>query len=301
MERTNGSITDQNDWFVTQNMMFTYSEEEQEENRIAKNNAALVLKPKFIPVYPELLHHGFSLIEATIFGFIDFFLSNNERFYCTNEQIAKLLDIGERSVSWAISHLETEWLIKTKYRIKAWGGKIRFIEKPNIATSTSKNCYLYKQDSLDIYNKIIDNKISISNDIDNISSPQEKILIPIKQKTHIAVVEETPLPGPLPESVESFIKDSYDKFPSIKYQVNKQKVKYFMTTIKDFEKLCQEYWRETVYTVLNYIKQDEFRSKQIQSIGKLRKKNKDWVPYMVVMLEKIQNYKPKVIDLDNMQ
>ena len=74
-----------------------------------------------------------------------------------------------------------------------------------------------------------------------------------------------------------------------------------MTTIKDFEKLCQEYGRETVYTVLNYIKQDEFRSKQIQSIWKLRKKNKDWVPYMVVMLEKIQNYKPKIIDLDNMQ
>jgi hypothetical protein len=35
--------------------MFTYSEEEQEENRIAKNNAALVLKPKFIPLYPNLL------------------------------------------------------------------------------------------------------------------------------------------------------------------------------------------------------------------------------------------------------
>ena len=171
MERIEGSIIDQNDWFTTQNMMFTYSEEEQEENRIAKNNAALVLKPKFIPVYPELLHHGFSLIEATIFGFIDFFLSNNERFYCTNEQIAKLLDIGERSVSWAISHLEAEELIKTKYKIKAGWGKIRFIEKQNIATSTSKNCYLYKQDSLDIYNKIINNK---NKDIDKSISLQRE-------------------------------------------------------------------------------------------------------------------------------
>lgn len=300
MERTSGSITDQNDWFVAQNMMFTYSEEEQEENRIAKNNAALVLKPKFIPVYPELLHHGFSLIEATIFGFIDFFLSNNERFYCTNEQIAKLLDIGERSVSWAISHLEAEGLIKTKYRIKAWWGKIRFIEKPNLATSTSKNCYLYKQDSLDIYNKIIDNKISISNDIDNISYPQEKVLIPIKQKTHIAVVKETPLPGPLPEPVWNFLKDSYEKYPSTKYQIDKQWSKYFMTTIKDFEKLCQEYGKETVYTVLNYIKQDEFRCKQIQSIGKLRKKNKDWIPYIVVIMDKMIQTKANIIDLDSL-
>lgn len=189
MERTNGSITDQNDWFVTQNMMFTYSEEEQEENKIAKNNAALVLKPKFIPVYPELLHHGFSLIEATIFGFIDFFLSNNERFYCTNEQIAKLLDIGERSVTWAISHLEAEWFIKTKYRIKAWGGKIRFIEKPKNAISTSKNCYSYKQDSLDIYNKIIDNK---NKDIDKSISLQreEKEIKKYWEFWHILLIDE---------------------------------------------------------------------------------------------------------------
>ena len=287
----------QDDWFVTQNMMFTYSEEEQEENRIAKNNAALVLKPKFIPVYPELLHHGFSLIEATIFGFIDFFLSNNERFYCTNEQIAKLLNIGERSVSWAISHLEAEWLIKTKYRIKAWGGKIRFIEKPNIATSTSKICYLYKQDSLDIYNKIIDNKISISNDIDNISSPQEKNLISIKQKTHITPQEQTQPLGPLPEEIQEFLKDSYEKYPSTKYQIDKQWNKYFFTTIKDLEKLDQEYGRENVRAVLRFIKQDEFRCKQIQSIWKLRKKNKDWIPYIVVIMDKMTQTKANIIDL----
>ena len=297
MERVSWSIMNQDDWFVTQNMMFTYSEEEQEENRIAKNNAALVLKPKFIPVYPELLHHGFSLIEATIFGFIDFFLSNNERFYCTNEQIAKLLNIGERSVSWAISHLEAEWLIKTKYRIKAWGGKIRFIEKPNIATSTSKICYLYKQDSLDIYNKIIDNKISISNDIDNISSPQEKNLISIKQKTHITPQEQTQPLGPLPEEIQEFLKDSYEKYPSTKYQIDKQWNKYFFTTIKDLEKLDQEYGRENVRAVLRFIKQDEFRCKQIQSIWKLRKKNKDWIPYIVVIMDKMTQTKANIIDL----
>lgn len=99
--------------------MFTYSEEEQEENRIAKNNAALVLKPKFIPVYPILLQNGYSLIEATVFGFIEFFLSNNERFYCSNEQIAEMLNLSERSISAAISKLEGDGLIKNKYRIKA--------------------------------------------------------------------------------------------------------------------------------------------------------------------------------------
>ena len=96
MERISGSITDQSDWFVTQNMMFTYSEEEQEENRIAKNNAALVLKPKFIPVYPELLQQWYSIMEALLFGFIEFFLTSNERFYCTNEQLAELFCCNEK-------------------------------------------------------------------------------------------------------------------------------------------------------------------------------------------------------------
>ena len=296
MERTSGSITNRDDWFVTQNMMFTYSEEEQEENKIAKNNAALVLKPKFIPLYPKMLDDGYSLMEALILWFIDFFLQNNDRFYCTNEQLAQLFRCSEPTISTAIKNLERRWDIKLHKKMKAWGGTVRFL------TLENQKIWFWEIKKVDwIYNKIIDNKISISNDIDNISTPQEKILIPVKQKTHIAVVEETPYPGPLPEPVSKFLTDSYEKYPSTKYQIDKQWSKYFMTTIKDFEKLCQEYGQETVYTVLRFIKQDEFRCKQIQSIGKLRKKNKDWIPYMVVIMDKIQQSKPKIIDLDSIQ
>ena len=177
--------------------------------------------------------------------------------------------------------------------MKAWGGTIRFL------TLENQKIWFWEIKKVDwIYNKIIDNKISISNDIDNISTPQEKNLIPIKQKTNITPKEQTQPLGPLPEPVSDFLKDSYNKYPSTKYQIDKQWSKYFMTTIKDFEKLCQEYGRETVYTVLNFIKQDDFWCRQIQSIGKLRKKNKDWIPYMIVIMEKLQQSKPKIIDLD---
>lgn len=301
MRQTGWEIGYEGDWFEVNETLFTYSEEEQEENRIAKNNAALVLKPKFIPVYPKMLQNGYSLIEATVFGFIEFFLTNNERFYCTNEQIAEMLNLSERSISAAISRLEEDGLIKNKYRIKAWWGKIRFIEMQKTTVPNRKICESESQNMHGIYNKIIDNKISISNDIDNISTPQEKKLIPVKQKTHIAVVEETPYPGPLPEEVETFLKDSYEKYPSTRYQIDKQGNKYFWTTIKDLEKLDLEYWRENVRAVLRFIKQDDFRCKQIQSIGKLRKKNKDWIPYIVVIMDKMLQSKPKVIDLDNMQ
>jgi hypothetical protein len=36
-------------------MLFTYSEEEMEQNRINRENAELILNPKFIPVYPEMI------------------------------------------------------------------------------------------------------------------------------------------------------------------------------------------------------------------------------------------------------
>jgi len=297
MERINGSITDQNDWFVTQNMMFTYSEEEQEENRIAKNNADLVLRPEYFMIDFQMLHSWFTWYECAIYSFIKFFLKNNDRFYCTNEQLAEMLGIGERSIIAAMSHLQEAWLIRNKYKIKAWWWKIRFIELQKTTTPKSKICFSDEQIPLDINNKIINNKLSISNDIDNISTPQEKILIPIKQKTHIAVVEETPLPGPLPEEVQEFLNDSYEKYPSTKYQIDKQGNKYFFTTIKDLEKLDQEYGRENVRAVLRFIKQDEFRCKQIQSIGKLRKKNKDWIPYIVVIMDKMMQTKANIIDL----
>lgn len=296
MERVNGSITDQDDWFATQNMMFTYSEEEQEENRIAKNNAALVLKPKFIPLYPKMLDDGYSIMEALILWFIDFFLQNNDRFYCTNEQLAQLFRCSEPTISTAIKNLEKRGDIKLHKKMKAGWGTIRFL------TLENQKIWFWEIKKVDwIYNKIINNNLSISNDIDNISYPQEKNLWSIKQKTNIIAQEQTPLPGPLPEEVQEFLKDSYEKYPSTKYQIDKQWNKYFFTTIKDLEKLDNEYWRENVKAVLRFIKQDEFRCKQIQSIWKLRKKNKDWIPYIVVIMDKLLQTKPKIIDLDNMQ
>ena len=58
------------------------------------------------------------------------------------------------------------------------------------------------------------------------------------------------------------------------------------------------YSNEAIQLALQYIKQDDFRSKNILSIEKLRRKNKDGVPYIVVILELIKNRKPKIIDLD---
>ena len=57
--------------------------------------------------------------------------------------------------------------------------------------------------------------------------------------------------------------------------------------MKEAEKLIKKVWLDTFRTILNYIYQDDFRSKQILSIAKLNRKNKDGVPYYIVMIDKV--------------
>lgn len=294
MRQTGWEISYEWDWFEVNQTLFTYSEEEQEENRIAKNNAALVLRPEYFTIDFQMLHAGFSWYECAIYSFIKFFLKNNSRFYCTNEQLAEMLGVGERSIVAAMAHLQEAWLIRNHYKIKAWWWKIRFVELQKTTVPKSENCFSDEQIPLDINNKIIDNK----NNID-IYRAQPKISYIELDNTHMIPTTQ-PLDS-LPSELVVFLRDSYQNYPSTRYQIDKQQDKYVDTMMKDYNYLCKEYWEDTVKTVLAYIKQDDFRKNQIQSISKLRKKNKDWIPYIVVMMEKIQQFKPKIIDLDIIQ
>lgn len=168
MDTINWSIIDQNDWFTTHNMMFTYSEEEQIENKIAKNNAKLALKPKFIPLYPELLWNWYSIMEALLLGFIEFFLSNNDKFYCTNEQLAELFCCNEKTISTAMKSLESRWDIKIHKKPKAWWWLIRFITLETgkkVIFENVKKWFSKIQKLPWIYNNIINNNKYIDKSI----------------------------------------------------------------------------------------------------------------------------------------
>ena len=157
MQKVEGSITSLWENANVEQMLFTYSEEEKEENSLNKLNASLVLKPKFIPVYTSMLK-DLSLLEATIYGFIDFFLGNNEKFYCTNEQIAEMLNVSATSVSNAMTSLKQKWLIDITYKIRTGGWKIRFVRLTKFVIPTYKICKSDLQNLAYIYNKKIENK-----------------------------------------------------------------------------------------------------------------------------------------------
>lgn len=79
---------------------------------------------------------------------------------------------------------------------------------------------------------------------------------------------------------------------SISYQINKQwKEKYIYSQMKEAEKLVKEIWFKNLNDILEFIPKDDFRSKQILSIAKLNRKNKEWVPYHVVIMDKMKPQK----------
>ena len=84
-------------------------------------------QPKFIPVYTELNGKWLSLMDKVLYWFIEFFLSNNEKFYCSNEQLAELLETTPVTISKSIKHLEELWYIVLNKKMKTWWWLIRLI------------------------------------------------------------------------------------------------------------------------------------------------------------------------------
>ena len=92
--------------------------------------------------------------------------------------------------------------------------------------------------------------------------------------------------------------DNNITYPSINYQINKQwKEKYIESQVEEAEKLIKKIWFQAFQLILNYLPHDDFRSKNILSIAKLNKKNKDGLPYYAIIMDKIKQYTPKVIHI----
>lgn len=185
MERTDWSITSSYGDGTREDFLFTYSEEEKQEHELNKNNAQLILNPKYILVSPAMIRAGYSYLEAILYWFIDFFLAHNERFYCTNEQLGVMLGVTEKTISLAINKLAKDGLIDVSYKIKSWWGKIRFIK--NVTSNWTETLCPTLPKGNGIYNKIIDNKIIETRVSENSTSTStsDAVIVPYHAPTRI--------------------------------------------------------------------------------------------------------------------
>jgi len=163
MEIAEWSVIQNTDGAHIEEMLFTYNDNEKQENEINKANAKLVFSPKFIPFYPNLFEKWLTHIQILIFWFIDFYVSNAKewRFYFTNEQLGKILNLNEQTVSNNVWLLEKSGMININRKMRSWWGQIRFIEiKNQLQYNYSSN---YNQTNVATITKPLGNNNKINN------------------------------------------------------------------------------------------------------------------------------------------
>lgn len=265
MERVDWSITTEYSGWSNEQFLFTYSEEEREEARLNKMNAELVLKPKFIPLYPKLLQNGYGLMESVLFGFIDFFLSNNNRFYCTNEQLAELFNCSPQTISTAIKSLEDRWNIVLHKKRKAWGGTIRFItlgnQKNNI-TENQKIVFWQIKNVDGIENKIIENK-NIDNIIINNNTEQssehnqigllDSSMLVDKEKEKNSAKKEKEITTEINDLISRIKEVCNELWVAYNKEMERQFAKHILTA-KEYGNFCEKIWQSRVEFALNVLR-----------------------------------------------
>lgn len=256
------SIIEELDWYIKESFPMIYNEEKEQDNKINKANAELIFKPKFIPVIPELLQI-LTPMEALLYWFISFYNTRWNRFYFTNKQLWELLSCADETITRLIKWLEDKWLIKTKRKIKANWGLIRFVTDINTFPKLT-NCQLADWEKVkEIDNKIKYNKINNKNNTKDFSD----------------------------------LLDYVDKWNWVDELIqNKRKVKWLPKTIKitkQIKKLREEVVKE--YTV------DEIKQATNKYIAKIEKtvpnENRDWTHrYTLYEFLKRQNWLQKYIN-----
>ena len=115
MKKVNGSVVQDNE----EAFLFTYSEEERQQNIINKANSELVFTPEFIPYYIDVKQkYQLSHIETLLYGFIRFYMARgNKRFYFTNEQLGVVLDCGASTINNSMRTLKDRGVIKVGHKI----------------------------------------------------------------------------------------------------------------------------------------------------------------------------------------
>lgn len=139
---------------------------DKEVTEVLEDNNKLLFKPEFIPFYiAEVEKYHFNKTEGLLYGFIRFYLKNspNGRFYFTNDQLAKILNTSEQTISNSLVKVCKCGEFKVSYKIKANGGTFRLIE--NYKSDYKKNYSPTIRKVIANKNKINKNKLNMSKDI----------------------------------------------------------------------------------------------------------------------------------------
>lgn len=227
MNREDGYVehVDENGNIIT-DMLFTYDEDEKQQNEINKANAELIEDLTYLTVPMEIFNMGYSGHEVFILAHIHSFLgSKNKRYFFTNDQLSKRFNISVNTVSTIIKRLENDNQICVKRKMKANGGQIRFID---LATTRNLKLQLQKigssnsQKLVRSNNNIINNKISNNKKKEAVADTESVTLV---QEQEYIQLTDTQREQSL-SIAESFIGMYLQRFPTLPENKRRNKEAY---------------------------------------------------------------------------
>lgn len=120
MEITEWSITE-NYWdYQVEKTLFTYSENEKQENIINKNNASLINYADFYPLYTWFIYNDLSLTECVILSYLYYWTKNWKWIYTSNDELARLTKSSRAVITKVLKHLSDLWYIDMKIKRIVW-------------------------------------------------------------------------------------------------------------------------------------------------------------------------------------
>lgn len=139
MDKTDGSITSSYGDWTREDFLFTYSEQEKQENKRNKNNAGLINNVEFYPIYTEY-NWKMSLEAKVLMWFFRYRCKNGKKIYQSNEELAVLLECSESTVKRCLKELKDLGFVDYSItRVLGWTERLFWLN-----TTQSANWPVYK-------------------------------------------------------------------------------------------------------------------------------------------------------------
>lgn len=120
MEKANWSITSEYMGWTKEEFLFTYSEEEKQQNEVNKNNAGLIFYADYYPRYNSLLRLNTTLEEDIVLSFLYYWTKNWKYIYVKNEDLALLIKWSVATATRVVKSLVDKWYIDMKIKRIVW-------------------------------------------------------------------------------------------------------------------------------------------------------------------------------------
>jgi len=200
-----------------------------------------------------------------------------EKGYCwaSNKYISENMWCSENTISVNISKLKELWFIEVNIIQSSWNQRKILISENEQGGLLKNQKRSFEKSKEGSFEKSKDNNIIYNNINKNILSKDNIIYKPKNNFDY------------------SFINEFLNKeHPIIKYQIEKDWLEvYLWKQYEVVDKLIKDWFTlEQIQLSCLFIKQDDFWKNNILTIKKLRQKNKDWVPYIVVILWKAKDF-----------